>query len=105
MLEQESLSNLRLTPILDSLEGYKQSISTVLEEFFSSCDVDEVGNCLEELGMPEFHYSFVKKAVVMSLDRPPRGKELVAGLLSHLARMCTIDSTQTEKGDPALSES
>ena len=54
----------------------------MMEEFFSSEDVQELIVTVKELKCDDFHYELVKKAISMSLDRTERERELVSRFLS-----------------------
>jgi len=68
----------------DPLAEYKAKCSSILEEYLVSEDVGEVARCLQELNQDEFLYEFVKTAVVKSLDKHDRERELASELLSAL---------------------
>jgi hypothetical protein len=70
-------------PMLTQSE-FKLQVQDVLQEYFDSCDVDEVIRSLEELQCKEFHPDVVKKVVSVSLDKHPRERELVSRLLTCL---------------------
>ena len=59
------------------LPDYKKVIEKVLEEYFSSGDVEEWKRCIIELQCPEYSYELVKRAVSMSLDRSDRERYVV----------------------------
>lgn len=60
-------------------------ISSIVEEYFTSGDVANVAQSLEELGAPASmsHY-FVKRLVTLALDRKGREREMASVLLSGL---------------------
>lgn len=60
-------------------------ISQIVEEYFSSGDVQNVADSLLDLGAPGnmAHY-FVKKLVTLALDRKDREREMASVLLSSL---------------------
>ncbi|CAN7078047.1 unnamed protein product [Brassica oleracea var. botrytis] len=66
------------------LSEYKKKATIIVEEYFSTNDVLSVANELEEIGMAEYRYYFVKKLVSMAMDRNDKEKEMVAFLLSTL---------------------
>jgi programmed cell death protein 4 len=70
-------------PLLTQSE-FKLQVKAVLNEYFDSCDADEVIRSLEELQCREYHPDVVKKAISMSLDKHPRERELVSRLLTCL---------------------
>jgi len=65
-----------------TLSQYKKTIQNSLKEYFVSGDVAELIRSVQELGVPEYSYELVKRAVSMSLDRSFREKELVSVLFS-----------------------
>ena len=70
-------------PMLTQSE-FKLQVKSVLDEYFESCDADEVIRSLEELQCKEYHPDVVKKAISISLDKHPRERELVSRLLTCL---------------------
>lgn len=67
-----------------TLSEFKLQVHQNLEEYFDSCDTDEVIRSIEELKCREYHANIVKKAVSISLDKHPRERELVSRLLTCL---------------------
>eukprot|EP00536_Pseudo-nitzschia_multiseries_P002934 jgi/Psemu1/322787/estExt_fgenesh1_pg.C_410046 len=67
-----------------TLSEFKLQVHQNLEEYFDSCDTDEVIRSVEELKCKEYHANIVKKAVSISLDKHPRERELVSRLLTCL---------------------
>ncbi|KAL3903469.1 MAG: hypothetical protein SGILL_010433, partial [Bacillariaceae sp.] len=72
-----------LGPMLTQTE-FKLQVQEILQEYFDSCDTDEVIRSIEELQCKEYHPDIVKKAVSISLDRHPRERELISRLLTCL---------------------
>ncbi|KAG7337014.1 MA3 domain containing protein [Nitzschia inconspicua] len=70
-------------PMLTESE-FKIQVQEILQEFFDSCDTDEVIRSIEELQCKEYHPDVVKKAISISLDRHPRERELISRLLTCL---------------------
>lgn len=70
-------------PMLTESE-FKLQVQEILQEFFDSCDTDEVLRSIEELQCKEYHPDVVKKAISISLDRHPRERELISRLLTCL---------------------
>jgi hypothetical protein len=70
-------------PMLTQSE-FKLQVKAVLNEYFESCDADEVIRSLEELQCKEYHPDVVKKAISISMDKHPRERELVSRLLTCL---------------------
>ena len=67
-----------------TLSEFKVQLSECINEYFDSCDADEVIRTLDELGCKEYHSEIVKKAVSLSMDKGPRERELVSRLLASL---------------------
>ncbi len=67
-----------------TLSEFKLQVHQNLEEYFDSCDTDEVIRSIEELKCREYHANVVKKAISISLDKHPRERELVSRLLTCL---------------------
>jgi programmed cell death protein 4 len=67
-----------------TLSEFKLQVQEILQEFFDSCDTDEVIRSIEELQCKEYHPDIVKKAISISLDRHPRERELISRLLTCL---------------------
>ena len=67
-----------------TLSEFKLQVHQNLEEYFDSCDTDEVIRSIDELKCKEYHANIVKKAVSISLDKHPRERELISRLLTCL---------------------
>ena len=67
-----------------SIRSFKQSSIAAIEEFFESSDMDEVAERILELEDPGLHHIFVKHAVIKSMDRRDREREMISNLLSFL---------------------
>lgn len=67
-----------------TLSEFKVQLRECLNEYFDSCDADEVIRTLEELGCNEYHPEIVKKAISLSMDKGPRERELTSQLLTCL---------------------
>ena len=67
-----------------TLSEFKLQVHENLEEYFDSCDTDEVIRSIDELKCREYHANIVKKAVSISLDKHPRERELISRLLTCL---------------------
>jgi len=70
----------------DALVFEKTLIQTpfeaILHELFYSADLEETAKNLQELNQADRHQQFVKKALVMAMERSPFDKELVSKMLS-----------------------
>ena len=69
---------------LVDIAAYKDAVFDVLIEYFVSGDVEEAAQSIEELEHPEFAHFFVKKAIVLALDRHDKEREMVSRLLSEM---------------------
>jgi hypothetical protein len=67
-----------------TLSEFKLQVQDCLQEYFDSCDTEEVIRSIEELQCKEHHADVVKKAVSISLDKHPRERELISRLLTCL---------------------
>lgn len=67
-----------------TLSEFKLQVQDCLQEYFDSCDSDEVIRSIEELQCGEYHPDIVKKAISISLDKHPRERELISRLLTCL---------------------
>jgi programmed cell death protein 4 len=67
-----------------TLSEFKLQVQDCLQEYFDSCDTDEVIRSIEELQCKEYYPDVVKKAVSISLDKHPRERELISRLLTCL---------------------
>jgi programmed cell death protein 4 len=72
-----------LGPML-TLSEFKLQLEVCLQEYFDSCDTDEVIQSIEELQCREYHPDVVKKCISVSLDKHPRERELISRLLTGL---------------------
>ncbi|KAI8472184.1 MAG: armadillo-type protein [Monoraphidium minutum] len=84
--------------IREEVVAYKREIATVCDEYYSSGDVQDVANSLDELGAAGSmaHY-FVKRLVTLALDRKDREREMASVLLSSLYGE-VISADQMQKG-------
>ena len=87
-----------------TLSEFKHQVQECLQEYFDSCDSDEVIRSLEELKCREYHPEVVKKAVSISLDKHPRERELTSRLLTCLHPKPLADGDM-EKGFNILLDS
>ncbi|KAL5748250.1 hypothetical protein ACOSP7_025283 [Xanthoceras sorbifolium] len=70
--------------ISDPLDDYKKAVVSIIEEYFSTGDVDVAASDLRELGSSEYHPYFIKRLVSMAMDRHDKEKEMASVLLSAL---------------------
>lgn len=90
--------------VSDPLDEYKKSVVSLIEEYFSTGDVDVAASDLRELGSSEFLPYFVKRLVSMAMDRHDKQKEMASVLLSALYAD-VISSAQISQGFFMLLES
>ncbi|XP_042503192.1 MA3 DOMAIN-CONTAINING TRANSLATION REGULATORY FACTOR 1-like [Macadamia integrifolia] len=70
--------------ISDPLDEYKKSVVAIIEEYFSTGDVELAASDLRELGSSEYHPYFVKRLISMAMDRHDKEKEMASVLLSAM---------------------
>nr|DAD34372.1 TPA_asm: hypothetical protein HUJ06_005012 [Nelumbo nucifera] len=90
--------------ISDPFDEYKKAVVSMIEEYFSTGDVELAASDLRELGSTEYHHYFVKKLVSMAMDRHDKEKEMASVLLSALYAD-VISSAQISWGFMMLLES
>ncbi|KAL6838843.1 hypothetical protein ACP4OV_031279 [Aristida adscensionis] len=67
-----------------TLDDYKKLVVPVVEEYFSTGDVEQAASELRGLGSDQFHHYFIKKLISMAMDRHDKEKEMASVLLSAL---------------------
>ncbi|KAF5193712.1 Programmed cell death protein [Thalictrum thalictroides] len=87
-----------------AFEEYKKKVTIIVEEYFATDDVVSTANELEELGMSDYNYYFVKKLLSLAMDRDDKEKEMAAVILSSLYAN-VLDPSQVHKGFSKLIES
>ncbi|CAL9057884.1 unnamed protein product [Musa banksii] len=90
--------------VTDPIDDYKKSAATIIEEYFTTGDVELAATELRDLGSDEYHHLFVKKLVSMAMDRHDKEKEMTSVLLSALYAD-VISSGQISQGFFMLLES
>ncbi|KAK4394893.1 ma3 domain-containing translation regulatory factor 1 [Sesamum angolense] len=68
--------------VSDPLDEYKKAVVSLVEEYFTTGDVEVAASDLRELGSSEYHPYFIKRLV--SMDRHDKEKEMASVLLSAL---------------------
>ncbi|KAG0492812.1 hypothetical protein HPP92_006210 [Vanilla planifolia] len=68
------------SPLVD----YKKAVATIIDEYFTTGDVDLASSDLCDLGLDEYHHYFVKKLISVAMDRHDKEKEMASVLLSAL---------------------
>ncbi|KZV38806.1 programmed cell death protein 4 [Dorcoceras hygrometricum] len=90
--------------VSDPLDEYKKALVSIIEEYFSTGDVDIAASDLRELGSSQFHPYIIKRLVSMALDRHDKEKEMASVLLSALYAN-VISVSQISQGFLILLES
>ncbi|KAJ8752055.1 hypothetical protein K2173_001082 [Erythroxylum novogranatense] len=90
--------------ISDPLDEYKKAVVSIIEEYFSTGDVEVAASDLRELGSSVYHPYFIKRLVSMAMDRHDKEKEMASVLLSALYAD-VIDPSQIRDGFVMLLES
>lgn len=88
-----------------TLEEFKAKVNELVLEYFDSADVMEVIRQLEELKMPRQHDQLVRRAIILSLERTDREREMVAVLVSSLHVRRVVSSSQVFEAFISLLES
>jgi programmed cell death protein 4 len=86
-----------------TLSEYKQRIEPIINEYFSSADVEELQRSVVELEAIEYSYELVKRSISMSLDKGDKERELVSRMLSF-CYPDTLSSNMIGKGFERLLE-
>eukprot|EP00268_Persea_americana_P006577 TRINITY_DN12369_c0_g1_i3.p1 TRINITY_DN12369_c0_g1~~TRINITY_DN12369_c0_g1_i3.p1 ORF type:complete len:731 (-),score=205.71 TRINITY_DN12369_c0_g1_i3:677-2869(-) len=92
------------TAVSSPLDDFKKAVVAIIEEYFSTSDVEMTASDLRDLGSFEFHHYVVKKLVSMALDKHDKEKEMASVLLSALYAD-VISSDQISQGFFLLLES
>ncbi|KAF7009708.1 hypothetical protein CFC21_024219 [Triticum aestivum] len=87
-----------------TLDDYRKLVVPVIEEYFSTGDVELSVSELRSLGSDQFHNYFVKKLISMAMDRHDKEKEMASILLSALYADL-LDSSKMSEGFMMLLES
>ncbi|KAF2314144.1 hypothetical protein GH714_023692 [Hevea brasiliensis] len=90
--------------ISDPLDEYKKAVISIIEEYFSTGDVEVAASDLRELGSSQYHPYFIKRLVSMAMDRHDKEKEMASVLLSSLYA-AVISPLQIRDGFVILLES
>lgn len=86
------------------VDDYKKAVVAIIEEYFSTGDVELAASDLRDLRSDEYHHFFVKKLVSMAMDRHDKEKEMSTVLLSALYAD-VLNSAHISKGFLMLLES
>jgi len=90
--------------IKTELQVYKEKVEAIVAEYFSSGDVKEVANSLEDLGVTGYMFYFVKRLITLALDRSNREREMASQALSSLYAD-VIPPDQVQRGFTILIDS
>ena len=88
----------------DVIVEYKKKAETIIDEYFTSADIDEAWLSVERLDAPAYEHFFVKRLITLAMDRGHREKEAAATLLSALYPSA-LSGAQTQRGFVRLVES
>ena len=87
-------SSLPTPPPLPS--PHAAQISSIAEEYFSSGDIQNAADSLDEMEAPQFMYWAVKRLVTAAMDKRPHEREMASVLLSALyGEAVSSDQMQT----------
>ncbi|XXG88925.1 hypothetical protein AAC387_Pa12g1058 [Persea americana] len=92
------------TTVSTPFDDYKKVVVAIIEEYFSTGDVELAASDLRDLGSFEYHHYFVKRLISMAMDRHDKEKEMASVLLSALYAD-VISSDQITRGFVMLLES
>uniref|UniRef100_A0A8I7BFG6 MI domain-containing protein n=1 Tax=Hordeum vulgare subsp. vulgare TaxID=112509 RepID=A0A8I7BFG6_HORVV len=87
-----------------TLDDYRKLVVPVIEEYYSTGDVELAVSELRSLGSDQFHNYFVKKLISMAMDRHDKEKEMSSILMSALYADL-LDSSKMSEGFMMLLES
>ena len=59
-------------------------VAKICQEYFDAGDIANVAESLDELGASTYTHYFVKRLVILALDRHDREREMASTLLSSL---------------------
>ncbi|PIN25523.1 Neoplastic transformation suppressor Pdcd4/MA-3, contains MA3 domain [Handroanthus impetiginosus] len=90
--------------VTDPLDEYKKAVVSLIEEYFSTGDVEVATSDLRELGSSDYHPYFIKRLVSLAMDRHNKEKEMASVLLSSLYAN-VINPAQISQGFFMLLES
>jgi hypothetical protein len=66
-------------------EELEKRTNLILEEYLSSGDFKEVEQCIKELGAPHHHPKIIEAAIVLTLDKRQKDRDLISKLFSELS--------------------
>lgn len=75
------------------------SIRMLVQEYFSSGDIQEATRCLKELDVPHFYHELVYQAILMAIeDSTDKSAEMAVRLLQSLSTSAIVTRDQLKKG-------
>lgn len=86
------------------LADFKVKAATIVAEYFSSEDLDDLKKSVVELHSPMLLYEFVRRAVALGMERNAREREMVSVALSELHGARVLSAAQVGKGFERLFE-
>jgi len=81
-----------------NLKEIKAAIKSLIEEFLLGGGAREAARSLLELRAPQYHHEFVKRAVVLAMDRKVEHQQAVSGLFLFLFNHELMSDTQFKSG-------
>ena len=75
-----------------------------VQEFLLSEDLCEVASCVKELEVPHFHHEFVKRGMVLAMDRTEDACELMSTLFTFLFAEGVVAGQQFDIGFQRVKE-
>jgi hypothetical protein len=69
----------------EKVKCFKEESGHIIQKYFLSDDVPELIRSLQELSAPEYNTIFLKKLIMVAMDRKNREKEMASVLLSSLS--------------------
>ncbi|XP_020676302.2 LOW QUALITY PROTEIN: programmed cell death protein 4-like [Dendrobium catenatum] len=86
------------------IDDYKKAVAPIIEEYFTTGDVELAASDLRDLDLDDYHHYFIKKLISMAMDRHAKEKEMASVLLSALYAD-VISASQISHGFIILLES
>lgn len=81
-----------------SVEELKIEIKMLLLEYMSSSDCTEAVDLLRRLNIPFFHHEFVKRGIVLSMEKKEREQAMISILFKELVKNEVVSSKQVILG-------
>lgn len=67
---------------IQEARAFKANATNIIQEYFLSSDISEVITSLEDLAAPDYHAAFVKRLILLALDRYVPGLCLLANKIA-----------------------